>query len=80
MTIEAMHEAIKPYLTDDNIGIDICTPDMYVILGFTSFGDINHIAFLDRIKTLEKERIIYLTRVEEHTITGNQYTIQKYSL
>ena len=67
---------LKPYLADDNIGIDICTPDMYVILGFTSFGDINRIAFLDRIKTLEKERIIFLTRIEEHTITGNQYTIQ----
>ena len=67
---------LKPYLTDNEIGVDVCTPDMFVILGFTSFGDINHIAFLDRIKVLEKDKIVYYNRIEEHEIKGNQYTIQ----
>ena len=54
---------LKPYLTENEIGVDVCTPDMFVILGFTSFGDINHIAFLDRIKSLEKDKIVYYNRI-----------------
>ena len=43
---------------------------------FYKFWYINHIAFLDRIKSLEKDKIVFYNRIEEHEIKGNQYIIQ----
>lgn len=63
---------IKPYVADEDKGIidvDIVPCDMYVILGFTSFGEANHVVFLDRIKKLDKrDKEIFYTRVEEHDL------------
>lgn len=65
---------LKPYKDEENVEVDVVTPDLFVILGFTSFGEINHIAFLDRIEKKEKDNKIYFTRVEEHKI-DKIYTI-----
>lgn len=64
----------KPYVTSKDIHLDVVTPDMYVILGFTTFGDINHIVFLDRIRKYEMDRYVYYTRLEEHII-DKKYTV-----
>ena len=66
---------LKPYIENEEIQLDTVTPDMFVVLGFTTFGDINHIAFLDRIRKIERDRYVYYTRLEEHIIKGNKYTI-----
>lgn len=64
---------IKPYVEsteNKKIGIDIATADKFVVLGFTSFGDINHIVFIDRIKKVDKDNNpVYFTRLEEHIIS-----------
>ncbi len=64
----------KGYKSKNDIAVDVVTPDMFVILGFTTFGDINHIAFLDRVRKVEKDKYVYYTRLEEHII-DKQYTI-----
>src|SRR5699024_574997 len=47
----------------------------FIVLGFTSFGDINHIVFIDRIKKKDKkDKDIFFTRLEEHKI-GDEYLI-----
>ena len=65
---------VKPYidnLEDKKIDIDIVTADKFVVLGFTSFGDVNHIVFIDRIKKSDKKgKEIFFTRLEEHRIKG----------
>lgn len=63
---------MKPYLKI-KIEVDVATPDMYVILGFNSFGDIKHIAFIDRLRKVEKDRYVYYTRLEEHLIKGKYF-------
>lgn len=69
---------IKPYVEDYSrklIDIDIVPANKFIILGFTSFGDINHIVFIDRIKKKDKkDKDIYFTRLEEHEI-GDKYLI-----
>lgn len=69
---------VKPYVEDvanKELGIDIVTADKFLILGFTSFGAINHIVFFDRIKKYDKKGTpVFFTRLEEHII-GNKYTI-----
>lgn len=64
---------IKPYVEDYStklIDIDIVPANKFIILGFTSFGDINHIVFIDRIKKKDKkDKDIYFTRLEEHDIS-----------
>lgn len=46
---------------------------MYVILGFNKFGDIKHICFIDRLRKVEKDRYVYYTRSEEHSIKGKYF-------
>ena len=63
---------VKPYVENYSnkiIDIDIVPANKFVILGFTTFGDINHIVFIDRIsKRDKKDKLIYFTRLEEHQI------------
>lgn len=66
---------LKPYIQNGKMEIDISTPDMYVILGYQQFGNINHIAFLDRVVKTNKDKEIFYTRLEEHIINGDEYTI-----
>nr|DAM67741.1 MAG TPA: portal protein [Caudoviricetes sp.] len=70
---------IKPYIQDrqaKKIDIDIVSADKFEILGFTSFGEINHIVFIDRIKKLDREgKPVYFTRLEEHDI-NDKYKIK----
>lgn len=69
---------VKPYVEDYSrkiIDIDIVPANKFIILGFTSFGDINHIVFIDRIKKKDKkDKDIFFTRLEEHKI-GDEYLI-----
>lgn len=66
---------IKPYVSDyENkvIDYDVATADEFLILGSTSFGDVNHAVFFDRIKKIDKKsKPIYFTRLEEHIISDN---------
>lgn len=64
---------LKPYLKNKQIEVDVTTPDMYVILGFNSFGDVKHIAFIDRLRKVEKDRYVYYTRLEEHLIKDKYF-------
>lgn len=69
---------VKPYVEDLEkklIDIDIVPANKFIVLGFTSFGDINHIVFIDRIKKKDKkDKDIFFTRLEEHKI-GDEYLI-----
>ena len=69
---------VKPYVEDlekQLIDIDIVPANKFIVLGFTSFGDINHIVFIDRIKKKDKkDKDIFFTRLEEHNI-GDEYII-----
>ena len=69
---------VKPYVEDlekQLIDIDIVPANKFIVLGFTSFGDINHIVFIDRIKKKDKkDKDIFFTRLEEHNI-GDEYLI-----
>lgn len=69
---------VKPYVEDYSrklIDIDIVPANKFIILGFTSFGDINHIVFIDRIKKKDKkDKDVFFTRLEEHKI-GDEYLI-----
>ena len=69
---------VKPYVEDLEkklIDIDIVPANKFIVLGFTSFGDINHIVFIDRIKKKDKkDKDIFFTRLEEHKI-DNEYLI-----
>lgn len=69
---------VKPYVEDYSnklIDIDIVPANKFIILGFTSFGEINHIVFIDRIKKKDKkDKDIFFTRLEEHKI-GDKYLI-----
>lgn len=69
---------VKPYVEDYSrklIDIDIVPANKFIILGFTSFGDINHIVFIDRIKKKDKkDKDIFFTRLEEHKI-DDEYLI-----
>ena len=69
---------VKPYVEDYSrklIDIDIVPANKFIVLGFTSFGDINHIVFIDRIKKKDKkDKDIFFTRLEEHKI-GDEYLI-----
>ena len=63
----------KPYRVKDEIVIDYVSPDGYVILGFNTFGKINHIVFLDCKERYEKDKKIYYTRLEEHKIDDKYF-------
>ncbi|WP_105300921.1 phage portal protein [Anaerococcus marasmi] len=69
---------VKPYVEDYSkklIDIDIVPANKFIILGFTSFGEINHIVFIDRIKKKDKkDKDIFFTRLEEHKI-DDEYLI-----
>lgn len=69
---------VKPYVQDrqsKKVDIDIVSADKFEILGFTSFGEINHIVFIDRIKKLDRDgKAVYFTRLEEHII-NDKYKI-----
>lgn len=69
---------VKPYVEDvvnKRLGVDMVTADKFLILGFTSFGKVNHIVFIDRVKKYDKKgNPIFFTRLEEHII-DNTYTI-----
>lgn len=69
---------VKPYIENidkKKIDIDIAPANKFIILGFTSFGDINHVVFIDRIKRKDKkDKDIFFTRLEEHKI-GDEYLI-----
>ena len=62
---------LKPYLINNEITIDYVTPDMYVILGFSPFNEINHIVFIDRLFKNDK----YYTRLEEHQYLNDKWLI-----
>lgn len=63
---------VKPYVMDYDkklIDIDVTPANKFVILGFTSFGDVNHVVFIDRVKKVDKKgKDIFFTRLEEHEI------------
>lgn len=69
---------VKPYVSDyeaKKIEYDIAKADEYIILGFTSFGDVNRAVFIDRVKKVDKKgNAVYFTRLEEHVI-DNDYKI-----
>jgi A118 family predicted phage portal protein len=66
---------LKPYPVGDRISVDYVTPDMFVPIGFDSFGRLTHVVFIDQIVRIEDRRKIYYTRLEEHKITSGGYTI-----
>lgn len=69
---------LKPYVEDftkKKIDIDIVPANRFIVLGYTSFGDANHVVFIDRLQKMDKKnRPIYFTRLEEHLI-GDDYVI-----
>lgn len=66
---------VKPYLINGKINIDYVTPDKYLILEFSTFGDITHIIFIDRLTKIENDKRVFYTRLEEHII-NTTYTIK----
>lgn len=62
---------LKPYLLNNKLAMDYLTPDMYVILGFSKFGEINHIIFIDRLFKTKR----YYTRLEEHEYINKAWKI-----
>lgn len=62
---------LKPYLINGQLAMNYLTPDMYLILGFSVFGEINHVVFIDRIYKNGK----YYTRLEEHEQKGEYWNI-----
>lgn len=62
---------LKPYLINGKLAMNYLTPDMYLILGFSVFGEINHVVFIDRIFKNGK----YYTRLEEHEQKGDYWNI-----
>lgn len=68
---------IKPYLVNTGeLAVNYLTPDMYVILEFSMFGDIKHVVFIDRIKKYENKKIVYYTRLEEHIYLNKCWKIK----
>ncbi|MFO3716113.1 phage portal protein [Anaerococcus cruorum] len=63
---------VKPYVESfesKKIEIDIVPADQFIILGFTSFGAVNHAVFIDRIKKQDRKgNPVFFTRLEEHLI------------
>ncbi|WP_299034139.1 phage portal protein [uncultured Anaerococcus sp.] len=63
---------LKPYIENvesKKIDIDIVPANRFLVLGYTSFGDANHVVFIDRIQKIDKKgNPIYFTRLEEHQI------------
>ena len=62
---------LKPYKLNDKLAMNYLTPDMYLILGFSVFGDINHVVFIDRTYKNKK----YYTRLEEHEQINDYWKI-----
>lgn len=62
---------LKPYKLNDKLAMNYLTPDMYLILGFSVFGEINHVVFIDRIYKNKR----YFTRLEEHEQINDYWKI-----
>lgn len=69
---------LKPYVENTElkkVEIDIVPANRFIILGFTSYGEANHVVFFDRIRKKDKKgKTLYFTRLEEHKIK-NDYVI-----
>lgn len=69
---------LKPYALSNKVVVDCVAPDLFVPLGVTSDGKINHVIFIDRADALDdKGRRVFYTRLEEHDYSSpERYVIR----
>ena len=62
---------IKPYMTDDGIGVEFVLQGEYLPYGFDDDGNLIDVGFVSQIK---KKQVF--TKIERHTLTDNGYVIE----
>lgn len=61
----------KPYIDDDRIAVDFVQADQFYPITFDNTGNMSSVVFVER----QQRGNVYFTRLEQHALTGTDYTI-----
>ena len=61
----------KPYIDDDRIAVDFVQADQFYPIAFDNAGNMSSVVFVER----QQRGNAYFTRLEQHALTGTDYTI-----
>ena len=61
----------KPYIDDDRLAVDFVQADQFYPISFNNTGNMSSVVFVER----QQHGNAYFTRLEQHALTGTDYTI-----